>query len=180
MKFIQIFKDGKMDEITFDEKNINEKNLFKYFYKISKSQGSCNINKLYTWKYDNSEIICYGWYDGDNGFENNHDLPKSGCSKFIDEDSSIKKIYGDIFILKSNKNVYSDLSVSEYSVFYSGQVEDYSDYESDDISENNFAENEKNENENENDTDNYTNEDYEIINENKNDYLELEYDNNEY
>ena len=184
MKFIQIFKDGKMDEINFNEENINEKKLIKFFNKISKSQGSDIIKKLYYWKYDNFLIICYGWYDGENGFENNHDLPKSGTSNFIEEDSSIKKLYGDIFILKQNKNKFYDINVSEYSVFYSNQIEDYSDYESDNNSENYFSDNDdnyNNDNINDNDNnnnDNYLNEETEIINEIN--YLELEYDNNEY
>ena len=90
MKFIHIFKDGKMDEMEFTDKKCNEKKLIKYFNKISKSQGAGDIKKLYSWNYDNFIIMCYGWYDGENGFENNHDLPQSGSSDFIDEDSSYK------------------------------------------------------------------------------------------
>ena len=196
MKFIQIFKDGKMDEINLNDKDINEKKVIKFFNKISKSQGSDNIQKLYYWKYDNFKIMCYGWYDGEDGFENNHDLPKSGISNFIDEDSSIKKLYGDIFILKQNKNNFYDINIGEYSVFYSSQIEDYSDYESDyesdnesdNESENYLAENYLSENEydnnnnnnNNNNDDNYLNEEIEIKEIEEINYLELEYDNNEY
>jgi hypothetical protein len=163
MKLIQIFKDGRMDEINYKGKTVE-----KFFHKISKSQGSGDIKKLYTWEYDNSKIICYGWYDGEYGFENVHDLPQSGKSEFIEEDSSIKKLFGDIFILKYNVN-YLDINISEYSVFYSDQYDDFGDYNSEDIVE-----------EEEEETEEYTNdlqEEYEIINDS---FTELEYDNNEY
>jgi hypothetical protein len=164
MKLIQIFKDGRMDEIKYNGKTVE-----KFFHKISKSQGSGDIKKLYTWEYDNSKIICYGWYDGEYGFENIHDLPRSGKSDFIEEDSSIKKIYGDIFILKYKVN-YLDINIGEYSVFYSDQYGEYGDYNSDDVVD-----------EEEEDKEEYkydaTIEEYEIINHS---CAELDYDNNEY
>ena len=49
MKFIQIFKDDKMDEINYKDKKINEIKIIKYLSKISKSQGTGDIKKLYTW-----------------------------------------------------------------------------------------------------------------------------------
>ena len=169
MKFIHIFKDGKMDELNYNEKKINEKKIVKHFNKISRSQGSGDIKKLYSWMFDNSIIMCYGWYDGENGFENNHELPQSGISDFIDEDSSFKKLYGDLFILKSD---YTDITISDYSVFYSNQCGDYSDYEEDSISEGSI------------DTDVEEDEnlydDYEIIDKSSDDLSELEYDNNNY
>jgi len=169
MKFIHIFKDGKMDEIEYKDKKCNEKKLIKYFNKISKSQGSSDIKRLYSWNYDNSNILCYSWYDGENGFENKHDLPQSGVSDFIDEDSSFKKLYGDIFILKSD---YTDITISDYSVFYSNQFENYSDYDSDTtISEEDNISDIENDN---------LDEEYEIINEGCEGLAELEYDNNDY
>lgn len=177
MKIIQIFKDGKMDEIIFNEKKINEKKLLNYFNKKSKSQGSCSIKKLYSWEYNNYKIICYGWYDGENGFENNHVLPNFGNSEFIEEDSSLKKLYGDIFIIKIKNNKYFDITVSEYSVFYSNQIEDYSDYESDINSENEYSDNEEYSNDLHNQNKDY---DISIQDNQQNYYFELEYDNNEY
>tara|TARA_B100000683_G_scaffold271614_1_gene313067 strand:+ start:42 stop:554 length:513 start_codon:yes stop_codon:yes gene_type:complete len=169
MKFIHIFKDGKMDEIDFTDKKFNEKKLIKYFLKMSKSQGSENIKRLYTWGFDDSKILCYGWYDGVDGFENIHELPPSGISDFIDEDSSLKKLYGDLFIIRIKDDKYSDITIGDYSVFYSDQVDDYSDYETGDSSEE------------ESNIDNIIEDklidEYEIIN---NDYDELDYDNNDY
>jgi len=165
MKLIQIFKDGRMDEI-----NYKGKTLEKFFHKISKSQGSGDIKKLYTWEYENYKIICYGWYDGEYGFENVHALPQSGKSEFIEEDSSIKKLFGDIFILKYNVN-YLDINIGEYSVFYSDQYDDYGDYNSDDVVEEEEGGGEIVEYKND------VQEEYEITNDS---CTELEYDTNEY
>ena len=100
-----------MDEINISDKRLNEKKLIKHFNKLSKSQGSGLIKKLYTWDYEDNKIICYGWYDGEDGFENIHDLPSGGNSDFIEEDSLLKKIYGDIFILKSVDNNYFEVTL---------------------------------------------------------------------
>jgi hypothetical protein len=130
MKFIHILKDGKMDEIKYNKNKYDEKILIKYLTKISKSQGSDNIKRLYTWDYQGYKIICYGWYDGHNGFENIHELPQSGNSDFIEEDSSLKTLYGDLFICKYTDK-YTDLTIGEYSMFYGNMVDDYSDDEID-------------------------------------------------
>jgi hypothetical protein len=170
MKIIHIFKDGKMDEINISDKRLNEKKLIKHFNKLSKSQGCGLIKKLYTWDYEDNKIICYGWYDGEDGFENIHDLPSGGNSDFIEEDSLFKKIYGDIFILKSINSNYQDINISDYSVFYSSKYEDYNDYdyENENIEEIIHSDEENDDN---------LIEDYEIIN---NCLNELEYDNNDY
>ena len=169
MKFIHIFKDGKMDELNYNENKFNEKKIIKHFNKISKSQGSDNLKKLYTWNFEDNKIICYGWYDGVDGFENNHELPQSGVSDFIDEDSSLKKLYGDIFIIKIKDNKYLDITISDYSVFYVNQVDDYSDYDGDSISEDDNISDEEPEDK--------LIDEYEIVND---DYDELDYDINDY
>jgi hypothetical protein len=168
MKFIHILKDGKMDEINYNKKKYDEKDLLKYLSKISKSNGSDNIKRLYTWDNPGYKIICYGWYDGDNGFENSHTLPRSGISDFIDEDSSIKILYGDLFIFKY-EDKYTDLTIGDYSMFYSNMISDYSDYDTEDeTSDENSVDDENGDK---------IIEDYEIINDNLN---ELDYDNNDY
>jgi hypothetical protein len=127
MKCIQILKDGKMDEL-----NITETNTINKFIKSSKSQGINELIKLYSWNFEESLICCFGWYDGDNGFENTHDLPPGGMSDFIEEDSSEKIIYGDIFIVRYNQDkTLSDITISDYSVFYSDKFENFSNYDSD-------------------------------------------------
>jgi hypothetical protein len=78
-------------------------------------------------------------------------------------------LYGDIFILKSD---YTDITISDYSVFYSNQFENYSDYDSDTtISEEDNISDIENDN---------LDEEYEIINEGCEGLAELEYDNNDY
>jgi len=173
MKFIHIFKDGKMDEIdekNLNDKKINDKKLIKSLNKISISQGNGDIKKIYTWEYNSDIIMCYGWHDGEHGFENTHKLPNSGKSDFIEEDSSLKTIYGDIFILKYKKGEYQDINISDYSVFYSSNYGDYSNYDSDD-------ENIDSCNDSDEEIKDDLTEDYEII---SNCLTELDYDTNEY
>ena len=170
MKFIHIFKDGKMDEININNKKINDKKLIKSLHKISNSQGNGDIKKIYTWEYTGDIIICYGWYDGEYGFENTHKLPTSGKSDFIEEDSSLKTIYGDIFILKYKKNAYQDINISDYSVFYSSNYGDYSNYDSDDENIDSCIDSDEEKKDD-------LKEDYEII---SNCLAELDYDTNEY
>ena len=127
MKCIQIFKDGKMDELNLPNGN----NLLSKLANLSKSHGINELSKIYYWKFEGADICCYGWYDGDKGFENSHDLPHGGMSDFIEEDSSEKNLYGDIFILKYHNGVPVDINVSDYSVFYSDRFDNFSDYSSD-------------------------------------------------
>ena len=126
MKCIQIFKDGKMDEL-----NIPSKNYRKYLVESAKSLGDNELTKIYSWEFEDSIIYCYGWYDGDNGFENSHDLPHGGMSDFIEEDSSEKILYGDIFIIRYQNDEIIDITISDYSVFYSDRFENLSNYSSD-------------------------------------------------
>ena len=95
-KCVQILKDGTMDELIIKNKKLN--NISKFLTKSAKSQGNNSIQKLYTWKYENKLILCYSWYDGEAGFENKHDLPTGGKSDFLEEDSSVKILFGDIRI----------------------------------------------------------------------------------
>ena len=84
MKFIQIFKDGKMDEINLNDKDINEKKVIKFFNKKSKSQGSDNIQKLYYWKYDNFKCHKYIYLNVDNRlFQIDPNEVKSNISLFV-------------------------------------------------------------------------------------------------
>jgi len=114
-----------------DELNIPSKNYRKYLVESSKSLGDNELTKIYSWEFEDSIIYCYGWYDGDKGFENSHDLPHGGLSDFIEEDSSEKILYGDIFILKYNDGKVVDITISDYSVFYSDSFENFSNYSSD-------------------------------------------------
>ena len=126
MKCIQIFRDGKMDEL-----NIPKNNVINHLTKASNSQGNNELTSIYRWYFEGQLITCFGWYDGDKGFENLHDLPYGGESSFLEEDSSEKIFYGDIFILKYKNGISVDITISDYSVFYSDRFDNFSDYGSD-------------------------------------------------
>lgn len=112
MKVVQVFCDGSMDEII-----VSPEDLCVSLTGMSKSQGEGDIRFLYSWSYNDATIECYGWFDGDAGFENKHELPPSGNSSFLDE-SSCQLLFGDLFLVMKT-DVYVDLDVGEYSEFYS-------------------------------------------------------------
>ena len=115
MKVVQIFKNGDMCDL---ECKFTKKNILKTLTLNSKSTGNDSLKLLYTWNVGNTEIVCYGWYDGEAGFENKHDLPPSGLSSFIETDSSVKLLFGDIFIVRTCKGKYSQLNITDYSDYY--------------------------------------------------------------
>ena len=115
MKVVQIFKNGDMCDL---ECKFTKKNILKTLTLNSKSTGNDSLKLLYTWNIGNTEILCYGWYDGEAGFENKHDLPPSGLSSFIETDSSVKLLFGDIFIVRTCKGKYSQLNITDYSDYY--------------------------------------------------------------
>jgi len=133
---VQIFKDGSMDENNLTIKTYeNNFEIVKKLMKFSKSQGSENLQLLYSWKSGEHYIKCFSWYDGEFGFENKHKLPIGGISSFLDEDSSIKKLYGDIFMVKTNEkdDTLINFDVSDYGEFYNLHAIHY--YESNSESE---------------------------------------------
>jgi len=129
MKIIRINCDGTMNDITIDIKN--KKNVYKSLNKNSISKGDGDIKELYRWKVNNGnyEMTCYGWCEGQVGFENKHDLPPSGVSDFIDDDdnSDNKLLYGDIFILLSSNGNVKDIDVSGYANYYEVLFEGFDD-----------------------------------------------------
>ena len=115
MKVVQIFKNGGMCDL---ECKFTKKNILKTLSENSKSTGDDSLKLLYTWTLGNTELLCYGWYDGEAGFENKHDLPPSGLSSFIETDSSEQLLFGDIFIVRTCKGKYSQLTITDYSDYY--------------------------------------------------------------
>ena len=135
MKIIRINKNGSMNELNLKI----PKNCLNVLKKNSISCGNGNIKELYFWKYDGKIIKCYGWYDGESGFENKHELAPNGTSTFLEEDSSSKLLFGDLFILclDTEKNNY-DFGVDDYSMFYeiiNEGFDDCSDTEDEDSDE---------------------------------------------
>jgi len=130
MKVVQICKDGTMDDI---ECKFTLKNIAKILTEISKSRGSNNIKLLYSWNYDKCKLLCYGWYEGEAGFENKHELAPGGASSFLEKDSSEQLIFGDLFIIKKDKK-YLPFEVSDYGEFYNFAFEGFDDCDTDDES----------------------------------------------
>jgi|TARA_B100001094_G_scaffold19224_1_gene16417 hypothetical protein len=115
MKIIRINIDGSMNDITIDLKN---KNYQKQLEKESISKGTTDFKELYQWKYEGKVYLCYGWYDGDAGFENKHDLIPNGISSFLEENSDEKLLFGDILMLCKKGGKFIDFCVSDYGELY--------------------------------------------------------------
>ena len=117
MRTVHIYKDGKMDEIHVKgSKGLSD--MPSIFTKSARSQGENVIKELYKWTYETDTITCFGCYDGHIGFENKHHLPPSGKSSFMEDDSSIQMLYGDIFLVRSEGALLVDFTISDYSMFY--------------------------------------------------------------
>ena len=99
MKVIRVKIDGTMNDLDVA---LKKKGILKLLEKNAISKGTSQFKELYEWKKDKKKIICYGWYDGDSGFENKHELIPNGISDFLEEDSSEKLLFGDIFLIKKN------------------------------------------------------------------------------
>ena len=125
MKITKININGTMDDISV---SFTKKTIQKVLEKISTFK---EITELYKWVHDNKIISCYGWYEGEAGFENKHDLIPNGSSSFCDEDSSEKLLFGDLFIVcyDKQKDKYIDFCVSDYGAFYELMFEGFDDCE---------------------------------------------------
>ena len=131
---VRINIDGSMNDINISVSTL--KTIIKHLDNLSSSKGNTELKQLYRWNYLENEIYCYGWYDGDAGFENKHDLIPHGNSSFLcDEDSSEKLLFGDIFILSINKSTkkIENFYVSNYGEVYSTLFEGFDDCHSDDM-----------------------------------------------
>jgi len=125
---VRINVDGTMNDVKISITTI--KTIIKQLNNITLSKGSTDLKQLYRWNYLDKLIYCYGWYDGEHGFENKHDLLPNGNSSFLcDEDSSEKLLFGDIFILwiDTNSKKIIDFHVSNYGEVYSELFEGFDD-----------------------------------------------------
>ena len=126
MNIIKINIDGTMNEIKI--KKI--KNILSFIKKHISNSGSGNIKELYKWNFEDKIIKCYGWIDGECGFENSHDLLQYGISTFIDDNSEDIILYGDIFLVCYENNEICNFNISDYGLFYNITNEELSDNES--------------------------------------------------
>ena len=135
MRVIRINQDGTMHDINIPA---GKKSIIKKLNNNAIKKGSTNLKELYKWSIEDKELYCYGWYDGDPGFENKHDLLPNGNSSFLcDEDSSEILLYGDIFIVALNKisKKLTDFCVSDYAAVYEILFEGFDDCNTDEESE---------------------------------------------
>lgn len=154
MKIIRINIDDTMDEIDIKEK-CSEKNIIGKIKKHITSTGNDNINKLYQWTYEDNIIECYGWHDGEAGFENVHELIPNGISGFLEENSSEKLLFGNIFLtLKNSTKQFIDLPISYYGEIYNSLHQGFDTCEEED---------DDNEDDDEDDIDNVDEEDNTFI-----------------
>ena len=133
MKGVQVLKNGEMIEIDLFPNNEKMKHtIIDQLLEKSKSQGNGLVKDLYVWPYEGKELICYGWYDGEPGFENKHDLPSGGKSRFLDTDSATQLLYGDIFMISRTKDKIHSLDIAGYGEFYSMMFGGFEDCGSED------------------------------------------------
>lgn len=129
MKLVKISKNGSMETINFP---VNLKNLCKQLKQQSEDN---NIKHLYTWKYDENDIYCYGSTEGNAGSENKHDLPPNGEKKISYLDNSdTQLLYNNIYIIKKG-NRLCNFDTEDYDAFYSVCFGGFDTCESDDHSE---------------------------------------------
>ena len=172
MKVVQIYKNGDMVEI---ECKFSNKNILQILSQNSKSQGDESIKLMYSWSIGQCKLLCYGWYDGEAGFENKHDLPPAGKSLFIDCDSSEQLFFGDIFIVKTLKEKYTPLTIFVYSDHYNSLFGGFDDCDTD--GDESLDEEEIDEDFNQETGDSESEEDEELFSDNEN---ELGEDTSEY
>ena len=131
MKIVRINVDGTMNDLDI---TLKKKSILKVLEEKSSSKGNTNFAELYKWNHEGKEVICYGWYDGEAGFENKHDLIPGGNSSFLcDEDSSEKLLFGDIFLVcYDKKKSLINFDVSDYAELYDIMFEGFDDCNTDD------------------------------------------------
>jgi hypothetical protein len=112
MKVVRVKIDGTMDELELTSKS--PKSFLKTLEKLAISKGTSFFKELYHWNSDGNTYYCYGWFDGESGFENKHELIPNGTSSFLEEDSSEILLFGDIFITCYKNKKMINLDISEY------------------------------------------------------------------
>ena len=71
MKVVRINQDGTMHDINIQN---GKKTIIKNLINNAIKKGLSNLKELFKWSIKGKELYCYGWNDGEPGFENKHDL----------------------------------------------------------------------------------------------------------
>jgi hypothetical protein len=125
MKFVRINTDGSLDTLSMNKPT---KNIPKCLEKHITSKGTTELKELYRWNYEDKIILCYGWYDGDAGFENEHNLIPNGNSPFLEEESSEKLLFGNIFLFtKTLGDKYTHFTEKNYEDAYNALFDGFDD-----------------------------------------------------
>ena len=95
---------------------INDSLVKKYLTNMGKSK----IKLLETWNINEELILAYGYTDGK--IENNHELPPSS-------NTSESIYYGDILVVKTNKNILVSFMSEDYELVYNTLFGNISDEE---------------------------------------------------
>tara|TARA_B110000208_G_scaffold175136_1_gene220421 strand:- start:49 stop:642 length:594 start_codon:yes stop_codon:yes gene_type:complete len=126
INIVKILISGEMCEIK-----IREHNTLCDELELKSDNGYNNIDFLYEWNYENFFIKIYGWVEGDVKIRNSHNLPTNGNDILhLNIDSEEIALYGDILIIKTDKNnkLY-DIYSEDYGEFYNIMYNYNSDYE---------------------------------------------------
>jgi hypothetical protein len=118
MKVVRVNCDDTMKEIT-----IKSRSIVNQLSDNANKRGSGDLTELYTWNYQGNIIHLYGWFEGNAGFENKHEVLPSGESSFLEKESSEILLYGDIFITCTKQKKLIDIDVSGYGEIYSNLYE---------------------------------------------------------
>tara|TARA_B100001094_G_scaffold326431_1_gene382578 strand:- start:674 stop:1213 length:540 start_codon:yes stop_codon:yes gene_type:complete len=130
MNIVRINNNGSMNDLKINKPS--SQNIILKLNKLSNINDE-KIKELYYWKNNSHLIKCYGYYEGDAGFENKHDLLPNGNSTFLEEESSEILLFGDIFIVCfNNKNEIINFSVSDYGMLYEELYDGFDDCSSED------------------------------------------------
>jgi len=93
----------KTDELKTIEINVDDIET----YTINKGYGK--ISQLHIWKYENLEVIIYGWENGHRKNINKHELPSPLDNNLF---------YGDLVVLLKENEEYDDFPKEDYNEFY--------------------------------------------------------------
>ena len=115
MKLVQIKCNGEMNDLDIP---VNMRNIKRELTDKSIHKGYKKLQHLYSWDYEDSIILCYGWINGIAGKENKHDLPGDATKlNILLNNSDTQLLFGDIFILMKRDNKLYDFDISDYGLF---------------------------------------------------------------
>ena len=128
IKAVVLKKSGNINDIDLKitKKNITRdiKTYFKTFKKYLDKKNKHTISLIDVWNINEFNLIGYGFNKGDKNNINKHEL-------LITENNN--KYYGDILLIKTNKNnIIDNLTSTEYEKLYN---KFYGYYQSDDDSD---------------------------------------------